>query len=160
MRLLILTGARRKEIGGLKWSEIDDNCIRLEGSRTKTGVPHIIPVSTPARAVLESLPHVNEYVFGARVIAWSRIKAKLDESGVENWRLHDLRRTASTGMNELGSDPHIVEAVLGHKVKGVAGVYNHAKYKASQLAALEAWGAHVMALIEGRECKVVPLARV
>jgi hypothetical protein len=54
-------------------------------------------------------------------------------------------------MNELGIEPHIVEAVLGHVVKGVAGVYNRAKHEKAKRAALEAWGAHVMALVEGRE---------
>ena len=61
-------------------------------------------------------------------------------------------------MNDLGTDPHIVEAILGHKVKGVAGVYNKAKYEAAKRAALEAWGAHVMALAEGGQTgKVLPL---
>ena len=49
-------------------------------------------------------------------------------------------------MNELGIEPHILEAILGHVVKGVAGVYNKAKHEKAKRAALEAWGAHVMAL--------------
>jgi hypothetical protein len=48
--------------------------------------------------------------------------------------------------------------VLGHKVRGVAGVYNRAKHEAAKRGALEAWGAHVMALIEGRAPgKVLPM---
>ena len=50
-----------------------------------------------------------------------------------DWRLHDLRRTVSTRMNELGlAEPHVIEAILGHTVKGVAGVYNRAKHESCQ----------------------------
>src|SRR5436309_2084679 len=64
-RLLILTGARREEIGALRWSEIQDDKIELEGVRTKNGEPHTIPLSTAASALIESLPHIakTEYVF-------------------------------------------------------------------------------------------------
>ena len=52
-QLLILTGARREEIGRLKWSEIDSDTIRLKGDRTKNGEAQDIPLSAPARALLE-----------------------------------------------------------------------------------------------------------
>ena len=51
-------------------------------------------------------------------------------------------------MNELGVEPHIVEAILGHTVKGVAGVYNRAKYETAKRAALEAWGSTCSTLVE------------
>ena len=50
-QLLIVTGARREEIGRLKWSEIDGDTIRLKGDRTKNGEAHDIPLSAPARAL-------------------------------------------------------------------------------------------------------------
>jgi integrase len=165
-QLLMLTGARRDEIGRLRWTEIDGNTIKLTGARTKNGEPHLIPLSTVARALLDKLPRFadSEFVFSmtgkVAVSDWSTAKFNLDDFAVlkDHWRIHDLRRTVSTGMNELGTEPHIVEAVLGHTIKGVAGVYNRAKYQAAKRAALEAWGAHVMALVEGRAPgKVLPL---
>ena len=91
----------------------------------------------------------------------SKLKHKLDAAcGVTGWVIHDLRRTLSTRLNEMGVEPHIVEAIIGHKVKGVAGVYNRAKHDAAKLSALEAWGAHVVGLVEGREpAKVLPMSR-
>ena len=88
----------------------------------------------------------------SRSAGWGRNKTALDKlCGVSDWRLHDLRRTVSTQMNELAmAEPHIVEAVLGHTVRGVAGVYNRAKYEAGKRAALEAWGAHVLGLVGGK----------
>jgi integrase len=155
IKLLILTGARREEIGQLRWSEIEGDTIRLKGERTKTAQSHEIPLSGPAQSVISEAPKIaqSEFVFtnnGRVAIAnWGRVKIRLDELvQIPPWRIHDLRRTVSTGMNELGTEPYIVEAVLGHTVKGVAGVYNRAKYEAAKRAALEAWGVHVMDLVE------------
>ena len=81
-RLLILTGARREEITQLRWSEIDGNTITLEGARTKTGTPHIIPLSAPARELLASMPRIanSDFVFttnGTKPISgWSSAEAK------------------------------------------------------------------------------------
>ena len=70
----------------------------------------------------------------------------------EPWRIHDLRRTAVTGMAELGVMPHVIEAVVnhisGHK-GGVAGVYNRAVYAAEKKAALELWADHVSSVVGG-----------
>jgi integrase len=157
-RLLLLTGCRLQEIGSLKWSEIDGNLIKLRGERTKNNLPNEVHLTAVARAILEEQPRIegSDFVFtldGQKPVSgWSRAKKRIDAStGVTGWRLHDIRRTVSTGMNELGVDSHIVEAVLGHKVKGVAGVYNKAKHEAASYTALQAWGAHVIALVEGRK---------
>jgi integrase len=151
VRLLILTGARRAEIAELKWSEIHGNTIKLSGARTKNAEPHDIPLSSEALSVLAQIPRVagSEFVFGKplRSGAWSNAKLKLSAAKIQPWRIHDLRRTVSTSMNELGTEPYIVEAVLGHTVKGVAGVYNRAKYENAKRAALEVWGAHLTALV-------------
>jgi integrase len=165
MQLLLLTAARRDEIGSLRWVEIEQASIELSRDRTKTSEARSIPLSSLARAIVDGLPRIAnaEFVFSTTgttpVSGWSKAKKQIDQHcKIPAWRLHDLRRTASTGMNELGVDPHIVEAVLGHKVRGVAGVYNKAKYEAAKRAALEAWGAHVMALVEGkRPGKVLPM---
>lgn len=156
-RLLILTGARREEITQLRWSEIDGDTIKLEGRRTKTGAPLIIPLSAPASALLATLPRIggSDFVFttsGRKPISgWSRPKIDLDHrSGISEWRIHDLRRTVATGMQKLGFTLQTVEAVLGHgsgSRGGIVGVYQRHDYAAEKRAALEAWGAHVMALV-------------
>ena len=149
VRVLALTGARRDEIARLRWSEIDGATIKLEGSRTKTGAPHTIPLSSPAQALLSALPHLGDFVFsGAKPISdWSASKRRLDSaSSVTNWRIHDLRRTAATGMQRLGVNLQTIEAVLGHTSgsrSGVVGVYQRHSFDAEKRAALEAWGKHV-----------------
>jgi integrase len=153
VRLLALTGMRREEAAGLRWSEIDGDKITLEGARTKTGAPHIVPLSAPAMALLSSVPRIagSDFVFTATgerpVTGWSLIKVKLDDvSGVTDWRIHDLRRTVATGMQKLGVTLQTVEAVLGHTSGsrgGIVGVYQRHDFCTEKRAALEAWGAHV-----------------
>ena len=79
------------------------------------------------------------------ISGFSKFKRQLDaRCQIAPWKLQqDLRRSASTYMNESGADPWIVETILNHKLAGVAAVYNHAKYMAQKRAALEAWAAVV-----------------
>jgi integrase len=157
-KLLILTGARRDEIGRLRWSEIATNSIELNGLRTKNGQPHLIPLSTPARITIEQIPRIagRDVVFtydGKRPVnSWTKVKTQLDKaSGVSDWRIHDLRRTAATGLQKLGTPLQVTEAVLGHTSGsrgGIVGIYQRHDYADEKRAALEAWGAHVMALVQ------------
>jgi integrase len=159
VRLLLLTGQRRDEIGSLRWSEIEQAdkpekaLIALPGSRTKNGRPHDVPLSALALAELKAQPEIvgRDLVFGSGdggFSGWSKAKAALDEAcGVKSaWRLHDLRRTCATRMADLGVQPHVIEAVLnhisGHKA-GVAGIYNRATYAAEKRAALDLWASHL-----------------
>ncbi len=164
IRLLILTGARRQEIGGLRWSEIDGDTIKLDGTRTKNSEPHVIPLSAPARAIIDGLPRIagSEFVFTTTgrtpVTGWSRAKLRLDVLDAEHgalppWVIHDLRRTVATGLQKLGIGLQVIEAVLGHTSgsrAGVVGIYQRHSFDAEKADALESWGAHVMALVEGR----------
>ena len=152
VRLLLLTGQRRNEIGLLQWSELDlaRKMIVLGPARTKNSRLHELPLSSQALAILAGLPRRNttDFVFGERGFHdWDRPKQPLDQRiGITPWRIHDLRRTAATGMAERGVLPHIVEAILnhvsGHKA-GVAGTYNRARYSDEMRAALQRWADHV-----------------
>jgi integrase len=141
VRLLLLTGCRREEIGGLRWSEIDMNkgIIALPPERVKNSRAHAVPMSEPVRTILKAISQEGErdFVFGfgdGAFSGWSKSKERLSSRlpKLPEWTLHDLRRSAATGMAEIGVAPHIVEAVInhasGHK-GGIAGVYNHASYE-------------------------------
>jgi integrase len=136
IRLLILTGQRRDEIGSLCWSEITDDQIVLPPQRTKNNRGHRIPIVPAVRAILDGRERNGVFVFGRHPAkpfsGWGVSKAGLDRRikaaghRLDPWRLHDLRRSLSTAMHEqLGIPPHVVEGVLnhisGHKA-GVAGV--------------------------------------
>ena len=158
LKLLILTGARREELTQLRWAEIAGDTISLPGERTKTGEPRLIPLSGPAMALLEGAPRNGcDFVFTADgkrkpVNGWSRAKLRLDAAtGINQpWVVHDIRRTVATGCQKLGVNLQTVEAVLGHTAgsrAGIVRVYQVHDFAAEKRAALEAWGAHVMALV-------------
>jgi integrase len=166
VRLLVLTGQRREEIGSLRWSEVDPRkgLIVLPPERVKNKRKHQVPLSPAARAVIDRQLRRNdrEYIFGigkGGFSSWSDCKASLDQAILDRrreanpkakplpaWRLHDLRRTAVTGMNELGVLPHIVETIVNHVSGhrgGIAGIYNHARHEGETRLALEKWGEYV-----------------
>jgi integrase len=164
VRLLILTGQRREEVGGMLWSEIDTAGAvgavwRIGAERTKNSLAHDVPLSAAALAILGGLERRGgrDLVFGSRVGAfqgWSNAKSALDvrvsaalgRPPTAPWRLHDIRRTVATRLADLGVLPHVIEAVLnhvsGHKA-GVAGIYNRASYAAEKRAALDLWAQRV-----------------
>jgi integrase len=173
MRLLILLGSRRQEIGGCAWSELDLDAgtWTLPAERSKNHRPHTISLLAPARAIISSVPQQagRDHLFGDRAgvgfTSWSYGKVELDRrlaGAVKPWRVHDLRRAVATGMADIGIEPHHIEAALNHfsgHRRGVAGVYNRSSYDRAVATALVRWSEHVLALVEGRKSKVVSLPR-
>jgi integrase len=158
VRLLLLTGQRRDEIGKLQWSEIDfaKNQINLPASRVKNSREHSVPLSTQALAILERVPQRNssDFLFGERGFNnWDRCKQELDKRlQIAPWRIHDLRRTCATNLGELGVLPHVIETTLNHisgAKAGVAGVYNRSKMTDAVREALQKWAEHLEALVVG-----------
>jgi integrase len=160
LRLLILTGQRRNEIGGLRWSEVDfaKGLIRLGPERTKNKHPHEIPLAPLAKSILEARrsiakvpPGAGEaFVFG-RFTSWFTAKLALDRSlPLAAWTIHDLRRTCATGLGNLRVGPHIIEQILNHRgghKAGVAGTYNRSAYPEEVREALARWAEHVAAIM-------------
>jgi integrase len=147
----------------MQWSELDliGKTWEIPASRTKNKLPHVVLLSDPVIGIIQSQKALQEvigksgYVFtctGNPFSGWSRSKQRLDgRAGIEPWRLHDLRRTMVTGMNEMGTQPHIVEAIVNHisgHRSGVAGVYNRALYLEERRQPLDSWADHVVALLK------------
>jgi integrase len=175
VKLLMMTGQRRGEIAGLRWSEIDldRNLIVLPGERTKNGKPHELPITDTVRNIIRSQPKTEgrDFLFGygeGAFSGWSRAKEILDEAiakssnALPRFVLHDFRRTSATKMADIGIAPHVIEAVLnhvsGHK-GGIAGIYNRALYTAEKAQALARWDEHLSALVNDRTSNITPLKR-
>ena len=164
VRMLILTGQRREEAAGMTWGELDADLSTwsIPGRRAKNGVTHIVPLPSQAQAILRATPRREgtDLVFpGERGMfsGWSKSKDRLDQRcGIFNWTLHDLRRTAATGLQKLGVRLEVTEAILNHVAgsrAGIVGVYQRHHWADEKRAALVAWGAHVAAIVEGREAE-------
>jgi integrase len=170
IKLLILTGCRRQEVGGMRWDELDleRGTWTIPAARTKTGRQHTLPLPPLALDIIESVPERvgRDHLFGTHSpdgLSHWHAKADLDRrlgAAVKPWRLHDLRRTVATRMADLGVQPHVIEAVLnhqsGHKA-GVAGIYNRSSYEREVTAALAMWADHIRSLIEGGGPKIMAI---
>jgi len=167
VRLLVLLGARRAEIGGMAWSELDlqRGTWVLPATRSKNGRAHTLPLMPLALDIIKNVPHLasRAQLFGARsndgFTGWDDQKEVLDErSGVTAWTLHDIRRTVATGLADIGVQPHIIEQVLNHQSGhkgGPAGIYNRSSYEREVRNALALWEDHVRSLVTGGARKVV-----
>jgi integrase len=167
VKLLILTGCRRDEIGALRWGEINfkTGTLIIHEGRVKNRHALRLPLPGPALAILRSIPRGDgRCVFGIPshgFTGWSVAKRKLDvrlaDVSLPDWRIHDLRRSMRTGLGRLGIPPHIAELAINHVKKGVLADYDHYSYEPEIADALAQWSEHVMAVVEGRKSKVVPL---
>jgi integrase len=149
VRLCLLTGCRREEIGGLRGDEVQADRLVIGATRMKGGIVHEVAILPMAAAALPSKPTPTlDYVFGRRgtgFSGWSKSKKAIDariaRTGVKMapWGLHDLRRTFSTRLHDAGVEPIVIEALLAHKQQGVAAVYNRASFRDAKRAALARW---------------------
>jgi integrase len=171
VRLLLATGLRKSEIGGMRWSEIDlaAATLTIPKARSKNGREHKVPLSSLAVEVIKSIPSRDnrDLVFGARnergFSTWHKTKQDLDQRArIPEWRIHDLRRTFATGLGDLGIEPHVIECCLNHVGgfrAGVAGTYNYSKYGPAMRQAVELWADHLRSVTTGASRKVVAIHR-
>ncbi len=170
-QLLLLLGQRRSEVAEMLWSEVDfDKCEwTIPASRSKSKREHIVPVSDAAVEILETLPRFThgEFVFtttGRRPVNdFSKAKIRTDQilleqdTAIENWRVHDLRRTCRTGMARLGVPEIVSERVLNHQAQGLTKIYNVHEYLDEKRDALARWAQEVQNIVEPPPDNVVRL---
>ena len=169
-RILLLCGNRRNEVSGMRWKELDfgQRLWTLPPPRTKNGREHVVPLPQQAWDILDRLPQIDgsDFVFttnGRNPISggWAKAKTRLSErAGIDpqSWRLHDLRRTAASGMQRLGVRVEVIERTLNHisgVYRGVAGIYQTDPMLDDVRTALQLWADHVTRL--GDPAKVVRL---
>ena len=162
VQLLALTAQRRGEVVGMRWEELElevpEPSWTIPASRTKNNRTHVVPLTPAAIAIITALPRfTSDIVFPARgkpeqaYSGYSKGKRAVDAAArLHDWTLHDLRRTAATGMARAGVAPHVVERILNHvsgTFKGVAGVYNRFGYLPEMRQALLVWEDHVLGLL-------------
>jgi len=171
IRLMILTGARRGEVGEMSRREVDQDhqLWNLPAERTKNGRPHTIPLSTQAWTLIEARPRFAgcDFVFtidGKRAVNnWDEVKHRISaKAGItaSSWRLHDLRRTCASGMQRLGVLVPVIEKALNHTsgtFRGIVGVYQTHDYADEVRVSLQRWADRVEEIVGGEPAKVVKL---
>ena len=169
IQLLLLTGQRRSEIATLRWSHIDfdKQVINLPAENVKANRGHDVPLSDMAVEILESLPRFDgPFVFsmthGAKAIAgFGKTKPIIDKVfGVDDWRIHDLRRTAATSMAELGVPLPTISRILNHAEGGVTRIYARYSFLNEKRQALNLWAQHIHDIISGDGGKASNVVRL
>jgi integrase len=163
VKLCILLGQRRSEIGQLQWHWINDKerTITFPAEVIKNNRLHTIPYGAMASTIIGTIPRRSDYLFPGRdpthpFVGWSKSKSRLDIAlrdlgkTISPWTLHDLRRSAATVWAGQGVAPHIVERILNHatgQISGVAAIYNRHAYLDEMRAAIDAWEKRLSVII-------------
>jgi len=168
MRLLLITAQRLNECAGLEFGEIEGGLWTIPGARTKNGRPHVVPLSGLALEAIAAAPKTSDrFVFASPsrrvknipMTGFSTARANVRElSGIEDFQIHDLRRTAATGITRLGFTRFLADRVMGHTEQGVGRVYDRHEYLKEKTEALDAWALH-LEHATGRGGNVVTLAK-
>lgn len=159
VRLLILTGQRKTEIGGMRWEQVHGDRVELPATLVKNGRSHSFPLGPAAIALLPkarksgpvftatgSRDPYNGYTY--------HLKLLQKASQTTDWTLHDLRRTFATGLAEMGTPIHVTEKALNHvsgTLSGVAAIYNRHNYATEVRAAVELWEKAVLRIVAQRQ---------
>lgn len=177
LETLALTAQRRNEVAATPWAEVDLKAATwtIAGERAKNGVAHVVGLAPSTLEILtkrrENAPKTAKFVFPAQrgghahLSGFGHMKYRLDalmlaemrkdadepdRIKLPNWRLHDLRRTAATGMAALGHPIHVVERVLNHvagsTTGGLIAVYQRHDYATERRAALVDWARFLQGL--------------
>jgi integrase len=174
-RLLLLTGARLNEIGGARWSEIDfkTKILTVPPERFKSKVPHTIPLSGSALAILNSLPRLDggDCLFSFKsgkspINSFSVGKERLDELVAEElgkapespFTIHDLRRTVRTRLSALKVEHRVAELVIGHGKRGLDRVYDQHEFLDEMREALELWAGKLRDITEPPPANVTKIS--
>jgi integrase len=150
---LILSGQRLNEIAQARWFEIDEGtgCLVVPAERMKGKAAHALPLTRRLRDLLDGLPRfaAGDFIFsttyGRRPVSgFSKMKNRLDQAiaakdDIDDWQIHDLRRTMRTGLSRAGVPPFFAELVIAHTQAGVHATYDRHRYGKEVLQALLKW---------------------
>lgn len=167
-RLLILTGQREREVADARWSEFDleQRLWTIPAARMKGDRAHQVPLAPGAVALLESLSRfaAGDYVFSTTngtkpVNGFSKAKARIDKlSGVAEWKIHDLRRTARTHFSALPVQDLVRELVIAHAKPGLHKVYDQHAYQTEKRECLALWERRLFSIVEPKPATVTDLS--
>ena len=183
LKMLFLTGARRDEVAGMRWSEVDPHARvwTIPPERSKNRKANRLPLSDAALSLLCEIPRHEKVDFvlttnhRTPISGFSKMKAnvdafiaerlrKADAEPMPGWILHDIRRTVATNFQRLGIKLEVTEAVLNHvsgSRAGIVGVYQQHDYADEKRVALDAWAKRLDEIIKGKPAasNVVELAQ-
>lgn len=167
LHLCLLLGARRGEVGGMRWSEIEDGTWVIPEERVKTHRELKLPLPLLAVAEIGHQPRIvgRDCVFGRGNAGgfsdWSGSKLRLDRhlGLTKSWDIHDLRRTVRTRLHALRVPHEIVVRILNHDLSEVSTTYDHYGYEAEMRTALEQWATELERIVAQPAAEIATIGR-
>ena len=171
MKLFLLTMVRKSELQDATWDEVDfENAVwSIPKERMKRSKAHNVYLSEQAVDIFVALKTCagnSRYVLPSRYDAdapmsratFNRIttavvvRAKKEGLPLESFTVHDLRRTGSTLLNELGFNSDWIEKCLAHEDgRSSRGVYNKAEYEHQRRHMMQEWSNMLDAWVLGQK---------
>jgi integrase len=160
--IIVLTLIRKSELLLAEWREIDFDSAQWEipPEHAKTKEALLIPLSKQVVQMfreLKSLAGDSHLIMPGRGSSIKPFAKNALNKALEGltfpmapFTIHDLRRTASTRLHELGFKPDVIEKALNHKIGGIRGVYNKAEYLEERKLMLRQWADYVESLVTER----------
>ena len=173
-KLLLLTGARKNEVAGMKWSELDltKRVWTVPPERFKSNASHLVPLTDQAVEIIKHIPrftegdHLFSTTYGKKPISgFSKGKARVDKLIKEDigksppWVIHDIRRTVRTRLASLRVSDLVAEMVIGHGRKGIQRVYDQHTYEDEMRDALKLWTSRLRSIVTPPPENVVRLRK-
>ena len=182
LKVLLLTGQRLREVTQMRWQERNLNVWTVPAERSKNGRTHRGYLSSVVLELLAELRQHNarlketsrkdndgnafydELVFPSRYgtsINWVHhtVRDYVASMEIPRWTPHDLRRTAATHMADMGIASEPIEAILNHRPRGIAGVYQRGDRFRECANALERWAQQVRRIMAGEEEEKIVMLR-
>lgn len=159
LALVVFLGLRGNEVRGLSADELRPDGVwwviprdRMKASDDDDRPDHAVYMAPPVRRLVSLALRLGRTPLQMGQGALAHAVRTLGPEPA--WTPHDLRRTMSTRMNEMGVAPYVVEKCLDHKMEGVMAVYNYAEYLPERRAAWRLWARRVLRL--ARQAKKSP----
>jgi integrase len=160
VNLILLTMVRKAELLEATWDEVDFGKAewRVSAKRMKTGVSHIVLLSTQALDFFRQLQTLccgSRYVLPhhgdlGRPMGHSTLNKMFARIGYGHVTVHGLRATASTILNEWGFKPDVIERQLAHVERNrIRAAYNRAEYLDERRQMLQHWANYLDAVASG-----------
>lgn len=152
MQLELLTTARQGEIVAMEWRHIDEARAIWHQPTSKNARPHDVMLSRQALAIIEARRGLHaQWVFprpdaaghiASKAIGIQQYAAKAT-LGFSDWTVHDLRRTALTGLARLGCPRVVQDRISNHFDSSVAAIYDRHQYDDEARSWLQTWADHI-----------------
>jgi integrase len=161
LRLLMLSGLRRMEVAGARWSEfnLDKAIWTIPIERMKGGVAHVVPLTSEMTAIINALPRINgnECLFTSGLVGdrpvsgFAELKERLDRlmGTATDWVLHDCRRTFRTHLSRLPvpEGDLVRELMMAHTRPQLHKIYDQYAYLEERRRGYELWAERLKAIV-------------